>query len=74
MNANAAMVEEKAFRELEAGAELVGVERFDFEAGGLIDDDVMGIQEDDDGSLWVSTKRGLTRFDPKTGSFARSAM
>jgi signal transduction histidine kinase/ligand-binding sensor domain-containing protein len=40
------------------------------EAGGLIDDDVMGIQEDDDGSLWISTKRGLTRFDPKTGSFA----
>jgi signal transduction histidine kinase/ligand-binding sensor domain-containing protein len=40
------------------------------EAGGLIDDDVMGVQEDDDGSLWVSTKRGLTRFDPRTGSFA----
>jgi signal transduction histidine kinase/ligand-binding sensor domain-containing protein len=40
------------------------------EAGGLIDDDVMGIQEDDDGSLWISTKRGLTRFDPGTGSFA----
>jgi signal transduction histidine kinase/ligand-binding sensor domain-containing protein len=39
-------------------------------AGGLIDDDVMGIQEDDDGSLWISTKRGLTRFDPGTGSFA----
>jgi signal transduction histidine kinase/ligand-binding sensor domain-containing protein len=39
-------------------------------ANGLIDDDVMGILEDDDGSFWVSTKRGLTRLDPRTGTFA----
>jgi signal transduction histidine kinase/streptogramin lyase len=40
------------------------------EASGLIDDDVMGVLEDDDGSLWLSTKRGLTRFDPETGAYA----
>ncbi len=40
------------------------------EADGLIDDDVMGLLEDDDGSLWIGTKDGLTRFDPRTGSFA----
>jgi signal transduction histidine kinase/ligand-binding sensor domain-containing protein len=40
------------------------------EAQGLIDDDVMGILEDDDGSFWISTKRGLARFDRRTGAFA----
>jgi signal transduction histidine kinase/ligand-binding sensor domain-containing protein len=40
------------------------------EAQGLIDDDVMGILEDDDGSFWISTKRGLTRFDHRNGVFA----
>jgi signal transduction histidine kinase len=40
------------------------------EAQGLIDDDVMGIAEDADGSFWISTKRGLTRFDLRTGAFA----
>jgi signal transduction histidine kinase/ligand-binding sensor domain-containing protein len=38
------------------------------QADGLIDDDVMAALEDDDGSLWLSTKRGLTRFDPESGS------
>jgi len=37
---------------------------------GLIDDDVMAILEDDDGTLWLSTKRGLSRFDPGTRTFA----
>jgi len=40
------------------------------EKDGLIDNDVMGILEDDDGSLWVSTKRGLSRFDPESGIVA----
>jgi signal transduction histidine kinase/ligand-binding sensor domain-containing protein len=40
------------------------------EAGGLIDDDVMGIVEDDDHSLWISTKRGLSRYDPGSGDFS----
>ena len=35
------------------------------EQDGLIDDDVTGIVEDDDGSLWVTTRRGLSRFHPE---------
>ena len=31
---------------------------------GLAADNVMGLAEDDDGSLWVSTRRGLSRYDP----------
>lgn len=40
-------------------------------ADGLIDDAVMGILEDDDGSLWLSTKRGLSRFDPESKNFSQ---
>ncbi len=39
-------------------------------ADGLIDDAVMAILEDDDGSLWLSTKRGLSRFDPESRRFS----
>jgi len=39
-------------------------------ADGLIDDSVMAILEDDDGSLWLSTKRGLSRFDPSSKRFS----
>ena len=37
-------------------------------ADGLVDDDVVGVLADDDGSLWLSTKNGLTRFDPARGA------
>ena len=30
----------------------------------------MGIEEDDDGSLWLSTRHGLSRLDPATGRVA----
>lgn len=40
------------------------------EKDGLLDDDVMGIVEDEKGSLWVSTKRGLARFDPHVPAFS----
>ncbi|HVQ34743.1 MAG TPA: two-component regulator propeller domain-containing protein [Candidatus Bathyarchaeia archaeon] len=33
-------------------------------AQGLVDDDVTAILEDDDGSLWLSTRQGLARYDP----------
>src|SRR4029079_17409181 len=33
-------------------------------ADGLVDNNVMALLEDDDGSLWLSTKRGLSRFPP----------
>ena len=44
------------------------------ERDGLVDNDVMGILEDDDGSLWLSTKRGLARFDPESTSVANFYM
>ena len=40
-------------------------------ADGLIDNNVMAILEDDDGSLWLSTKRGLSRFDPESKRFSQ---
>ncbi|HKQ97823.1 MAG TPA: two-component regulator propeller domain-containing protein [Candidatus Polarisedimenticolia bacterium] len=39
------------------------------ERDGLVDDDVMAIVEDDDGSLWLPTRRGLARFDPEGPRF-----
>ena len=40
------------------------------EREGLIDNDVMGLVEDDDGSLWISTRHGLSRYDPGREAFA----
>jgi len=39
------------------------------EDDGLVDNDVMAILEDDDGSLWLATRHGLARFDPSTAEF-----
>jgi serine phosphatase RsbU (regulator of sigma subunit) len=39
------------------------------EADGLAGDSVYAMLEDDQGMLWVSTTKGLSRFDPVTGSF-----
>ena len=36
---------------------------------GLPSDSVTGIQEDDQGNLWLGTEGGLSRFNPKTGQF-----
>lgn len=36
---------------------------------GLPDDSVKGILEDDEGNLWLSTSRGLSKFDPKSETF-----
>ncbi|MDT8320234.1 MAG: two-component regulator propeller domain-containing protein [Xanthomonadales bacterium] len=33
---------------------------------GLLDDGIMSIEQDVDGSLWLSTRQGLTRLDPET--------
>jgi signal transduction histidine kinase/ligand-binding sensor domain-containing protein len=30
---------------------------------------VQGIEEDDNGNIWIATKDGLSRFDPETGLF-----
>ena len=34
---------------------------------GLLDDSIMSIEQDLDGSLWLSTRRGLSRLLPETG-------
>ncbi|WP_237055459.1 sensor histidine kinase [Microbulbifer sediminum] len=38
------------------------------ERDGLLSDNVVGIVEDDDGSLWISSRDGLTRLQPATGA------
>ncbi|MCP3977881.1 MAG: hypothetical protein GY716_00930 [bacterium] len=40
------------------------------EVDGLIADDVVGLLEDDDESLWIATRRGLSRYDPLGNRFA----
>lgn len=35
---------------------------------GLLNADIYGIESDAEGNLWLSTSRGLTRFDPAGGS------
>ena len=38
-------------------------------ADGLANDDIVGIEEDRHGDLWLSTANGLSRFNPETESF-----
>lgn len=40
-----------------------------FEQDGLSDNEIVGIQEDDNGYLWISTINGLSKFDPASGTF-----
>ncbi|MDX1740823.1 MAG: two-component regulator propeller domain-containing protein, partial [Rhodothermales bacterium] len=61
------------------GTESGGLNRLDRETGaflrlstvdsGLPADGVLGITEDDQGFLWISTDRGLTRLNPVLGTF-----
>lgn len=39
------------------------------EENGLADNVIYGILEDDQGSLWMSSNKGLSAFDPKTETF-----
>ena len=39
------------------------------EAGGLCNNSVLNILEDDNGNLWLSTFHGLSKFDPDSRSF-----
>lgn len=36
---------------------------------GLINQNVASLLEDDDGSLWIGTRHGLSRYDPASGRF-----
>ncbi len=38
-------------------------------AEGMVDQVVTGIEEDEQGYLWLSTLKGLSRFDPRENSF-----
>jgi signal transduction histidine kinase/ligand-binding sensor domain-containing protein/DNA-binding response OmpR family regulator len=39
------------------------------EEDGLCSDVICGVLEDDNGNLWISTYKGLSRFNPRTESF-----
>ena len=45
---------------------VVSIERWDV-ARGLLDNGIMAVESDDDGSLWLSTRHGISRLDPATG-------
>jgi ligand-binding sensor domain-containing protein/DNA-binding CsgD family transcriptional regulator len=47
----------------DAEGQVSGFRRWTRESG-LLDDGIMAIQQDQDGSLWLSTRRGLTRLQP----------
>lgn len=60
------------------GTEGGGINRFDVAAGkftafnvgdGLADNSVSGLQFDQSGFLWISTQKGLSRFDPFSKNF-----
>jgi ligand-binding sensor domain-containing protein/DNA-binding CsgD family transcriptional regulator len=51
--------------------EVLGFRRWTDE-DGLVSSAVMAIEEDDDGSLWLSTRQGLTRLDPAQGRVANA--
>ena len=48
---------------------MLGFEYFD-EEWGLLDNTIMSFVEDDDGSLWLGTRRGLSRLAPDRSSVA----
>ena len=46
------------------------IRKYDYNQG-LTDNNVVAIEEDKDGQLWMGTENGLFRFDPNTQTFAR---
>lgn len=45
---------------------VTGFERWSA-ARGLLNDGIMSVESDDDGSLWLGTRHGLSRLDPASG-------
>jgi signal transduction histidine kinase/ligand-binding sensor domain-containing protein/DNA-binding response OmpR family regulator len=39
-------------------------------ADGLLSNEIMGLEQDDFGNLWMSTPGGLSKYDPQTRSFS----
>lgn len=44
------------------------------EQDGLANNFIYGILEDEDGSFWISTNRGVSKFDPRRGVFKNYAV
>jgi ligand-binding sensor domain-containing protein/DNA-binding CsgD family transcriptional regulator len=53
---------------LDSGGAVTGFRYWTTEIG-LLDDSIMSIEQDLDGSLWLATRRGLSRLLPETGQF-----
>ena len=52
--------------EVDADGRVTGFEHWGVDRG-LLNDGIMAVEQDDDGSLWLSTRHGLSRLDPATG-------
>ena len=52
--------------QVDAAGRVTRFERWGIERG-LLNDGIMAVEEDDDGSLWLSTRHGLSRLDPVNG-------
>lgn len=50
----------------DAAGRVTGFERWSA-ARGLLNDGIMSVESDDDGSLWLGTRHGLSRLDPASG-------
>ncbi len=50
----------------QADGKVLEFERWGVEQG-LLNDGIMAVEEDHDGSLWLSTRQGLSRLDPASG-------
>lgn len=48
---------------------IVYPEKEELKKDGLANNSIYGIMEDDDGNLWLSTLKGLSKFDPREGTF-----
>ena len=52
--------------QVDADGRVTGFEHWGVDRG-LLTDGIMAVEQDDDGSLWLSTRHGLSRLDPATG-------
>src|SRR5690606_4597380 len=61
------------FGTLDGGVNIYNIDQNKFKsytiADGLANNNVYGILEDDSGIIWLTTNRGISRFDPKINRF-----
>jgi signal transduction histidine kinase len=53
----------------DAEGSVVSIDNWDA-SRGLLDNGIMAVEGDDDGSLWLSTRHGISRLDPASGRVA----